>query len=163
MTIILFEDEQVALLDPVALGRPAFAISCGSYRLVDLVATLGHPLRATVRPHLRELVRLDFPAIEIGEDTLQGSVLLVNARLVPSVAVLRQLQTIIKAARPGIVRLGETTVAALLDLPSAQERAPGAATAHIDPAKLVGDALEADLPLFEYPHDILRHHQKTLE
>ena len=41
MSIVLFEDPLVAQLDPTALGRPAFAITCGSYRLIDLVARLN--------------------------------------------------------------------------------------------------------------------------
>ena len=43
MWVILFEDEQVTNLDPITISRPAFTISCGSYRLIDLVADLGIP------------------------------------------------------------------------------------------------------------------------
>ena len=60
MQIVVFEDEQVADLAPITLRRPAFAISCGSRRLVDLLARLGCPVHAVVRPHLRRSLRPTF-------------------------------------------------------------------------------------------------------
>jgi UDP-N-acetylglucosamine diphosphorylase / glucose-1-phosphate thymidylyltransferase / UDP-N-acetylgalactosamine diphosphorylase / glucosamine-1-phosphate N-acetyltransferase / galactosamine-1-phosphate N-acetyltransferase len=56
MQIVVFEDEQVSNLAPITLGRPAFAIGCGSRSLSDLLAELGCPVHAVVRPHLRALV-----------------------------------------------------------------------------------------------------------
>ena len=50
MFIVVFEDELVAQLDPVTLSRPAFAISCGSRRLIDLLMELGPPVRASMSP-----------------------------------------------------------------------------------------------------------------
>ena len=38
MEIIVFEDRYVPRLHPITVGRPAYAISCGSYRLVDWLA-----------------------------------------------------------------------------------------------------------------------------
>ena len=66
MSIVLFEDRHVAQLDPVALGKPAFAIACGSYRLVDLAALLEQPVQAHVRRHLSAIVAADFPALQSG-------------------------------------------------------------------------------------------------
>jgi len=162
MTVILFEDEQVAQLDPVALGRPAFAISCGSYRLVDLVATLGQPIRASVRPHLRELVRHDFPGISADDGELTAPLLMINARLVPSVAAIGELAALVKAGRFGVVRQGNSTVAALLELPP-RGQAIVAPASPPDPATLAGETLTANLPLFEYPHDVIRHHLTIFE
>ena len=53
MPIILFEDEQVTQLYPVSIGRPAFKISCGSFRLFDLVAEIDPGFEVRVRPHWR--------------------------------------------------------------------------------------------------------------
>ena len=56
MRMVLFEDEHIGRLDPVALGKPAFAIHCGGYRLIELAALGGLSLTAAVRPHLRAIV-----------------------------------------------------------------------------------------------------------
>ena len=112
MQIVVFEDEQVALLAPITLGRPAFAISCGSRRLIDLLADLGCPVHAVVRPHLCALVAADFPQLaSVGEDATAvpaAPTLWVNARLVPSAAAGRQLRQMVEAARPGVVLAGST-------------------------------------------------------
>src|ERR1700674_3070276 len=114
MSILLFEDEHVARLDPVAVGKPAFAISCGSYRLIDLIAPLGQPMRMRVRKHLAQLVAADFP--EPGSDRAESSdaVLWINARLVPSANALEQLRGLLKTGKPGIVHAGAAVSAALV-------------------------------------------------
>ncbi|MCH8924048.1 MAG: hypothetical protein IIA67_12975, partial [Planctomycetes bacterium] len=43
MKIVLFEDRYVERLGPITLGRPAFAVRCGSYRLIELLAEMGMP------------------------------------------------------------------------------------------------------------------------
>ena len=67
MQIVVFEDEQVPRLYPLTVGRAAYALSCGSFRLIDWLARLaaetGAALRGVVRPHLAEIQRLDFPQI----------------------------------------------------------------------------------------------------
>ncbi len=62
MNVILFEDETTEQLNPAALGRPAFGITCGCFRLIDLIAPLAEALAYVVRPHLRAIVAADFPA-----------------------------------------------------------------------------------------------------
>jgi glucose-1-phosphate thymidylyltransferase len=150
MSVVLFEDELVARLDPVAIGKPAFAISCGSLRLVDVASQLGRPLFARVRPHLANTVVADFPSFQSGAVDARGPALWINARMVPSARVLSQLRSLLTARRPGIVRSGKAVACAL-----------------VPPGKSLEDAgelpsLEAELPLFEYAHDILRHHLTTL-
>ena len=103
MSVVLFEDEAVALLDPVALGKAAFAINCGGYRLVDIVEQLDRPLAARVRGHLTDSVAQDFPALQPASFDRQSPTLWVNARLVPSVDSLAQLRGILRDGKPGIV------------------------------------------------------------
>ena len=87
MNILLFEDSLVARLSPVTTGRPAYAIACGAYRLVDLIAAHPFPVTASVRPHLTAIQAADFP--QLGESfTLGEKLLLRNALLVPSVALV---------------------------------------------------------------------------
>src|SRR5262245_56802963 len=100
MQIVVFEDEHVLRLYPLTVGRPAYALSCGSYRLIDWLARLreetGVVMRGVVRPHLAEVQRLDFPQISPTPPTIETPALLVNARLVPSVAAYQELKRLIE-------------------------------------------------------------------
>jgi len=163
MPIILFEDEQVTQLYPVSIGKPAFHISCGSFRLIDLVASLGLPIEVRVRQHLRAVYDADYAdvsaaAVPAGEPTL-----LVNARLVPSAEALEQLAQILHEGRPSRVNYGQAMAAALL--PPGSESPPVTAPAHdlrwlADRADL--PVVDLKLPLLDYPHDIVRHHLTSL-
>jgi UDP-N-acetylglucosamine diphosphorylase / glucose-1-phosphate thymidylyltransferase / UDP-N-acetylgalactosamine diphosphorylase / glucosamine-1-phosphate N-acetyltransferase / galactosamine-1-phosphate N-acetyltransferase len=162
MSIVLFEDERVEQLDPVAVGKPAFAITCGGYRLFDIVNQLAGPVHAFVRPHVRELAAADFPRYAIGAATPTGPALWINARLVPSVGALAQLREMLASGQAGTVRHGGAVSAAVL----AAGQQPGNPGERL-PAAADFDALDlppisGELPLFEYPHDIIRHHLTTM-
>lgn len=86
MNVVLFEDRAVNQLRPVTTGRPAYAITMGSYRLVDWIDRLGSPVVGWVRPHLQTLQIHDFPKLQQSLNPQQELTLLVNARLVPSVS-----------------------------------------------------------------------------
>ncbi|MEX2114621.1 MAG: putative sugar nucleotidyl transferase [Pirellulales bacterium] len=162
MPIVLFEDQHVVQLDPVAIGKPAFAIGCGGYRLIDLVATLGEPIQVRVRTHLREIVAADYPTLSSGPIANDRPALWLNARLVPAVAVIERVRELLTLGKPGLVTVGPSVAAALVppgtSLGNDPERWPDAA----EFAELNLPALAAELPLFEYPHDIIRHHMITL-
>ncbi len=158
MLIILFEDDEVARLAPVTLGKPAFATACGSYRLVDLVAELGQPISAVVRPHLVDLVAADYPAL-VSDRVTRVPVLAINARVVPSVASLQTLQQLLSAGRTGVVRCGESIAAAVLaEAPPLADRRTSAIDLAQHLAKAALPPVAVDLPVFDYPHDIIRHH-----
>ena len=163
MSIILFEDDHVSRLHPASLGRPAFAISVGSYRLFDLVADLGLPTSCVVRPHLREIHTADFPDHSHDHQALRGSRLLVNARLVPEVAALEKLRALWNKGRPCLALEKGHVVAALL---SAEHRLPLLEPSADDLAGELKqfdlERIELGLSLLEYPHDIVRHHLRTL-
>src|SRR5687767_12044049 len=98
MQLLVFEDDLVSRLYPITVGRPAYAISCASYRLIDWIGVLTRELSAkahgVVRPHLAEHQRLDYQELGGGAATQREGMLLVNARLVPSAAAaetVRQL------------------------------------------------------------------------
>ena len=92
MQIVVFEDEHVPRLHPLTVGRPAYALSCGSFRLIDWLTKLsdaaGAKLHGLVRPHLQELQRLDFPQIAALPPASDATALVVNARAVPSAAAV---------------------------------------------------------------------------
>lgn len=163
MSIVLFEDEHVARLYPITLSRPAYAITCGSYRLVDWLERWQQPLRAIVRPHLAEIQRIDFPQFQSPRAGL-GRLLLVNARLVPAAAVMRRLRALSETHDSGAFYCQGELAAAILST--------DAWLTSTDPAKLAEqlrlagiDQLprhEADLPLFRYPHDVVAWNMQTL-
>ncbi|HAY81276.1 MAG TPA: glucose-1-phosphate thymidylyltransferase, partial [Planctomycetaceae bacterium] len=90
MKIVVFEDHLVGQLSPITIGRPAYAISCGSYRLVDWIDELQLPWSGLVRPHLRTLQEQDYGVTHLLQPTDQP-ILMLNARMVPSQETLKWL------------------------------------------------------------------------
>jgi len=163
MTVVLFEDERVADLYPIAIGRPAFHISCGGYRLADVVARLGSGVRRIVRPHLRAVLEADTVAFPWMQQRAGGPVLLVNARMVPSAQVEGRLRALAAAEAPTVVRRDGQLVAAVLPPDTAvppEDTSPEELEAYLRHFDL--KPAHADLPLFDYPHDVIRHHLLTL-
>ncbi|HEY1597961.1 MAG TPA: putative sugar nucleotidyl transferase [Pirellulales bacterium] len=162
MPILLFEDEQVTQLYPVSVGKPAFLLSCGSFRLLDLVTQIDPHVQVRVRPHLRAVHDADYPAPTTGARG-DEPILLVNARLVPSVEVIAQLEELRRTGKPCRVNNGTNLAVALL--PLGTEMPPVDTPMHdlqwrVDRCEL--PIIELDLPLFAYPHDIVRHHLTSL-
>jgi len=146
--IILFEDEIAGQLAPVAAAEPAFAVTCGSYKLAQLAGELG-TVHTVVRKHLAAVEAETFPQRVLPKQALASPVLVLNARLVPSVSVIERLKAIVGAGREGLAKVGQSIAAALVTngpFEFSMERL----------RKL--PALEVELPLLEYPHDVLRHH-----
>ncbi len=160
MNIVLFEDEQVTQLYPVTLSRAAFAIHCGSYRLIDLADNLGPPVGWHARPHLQAILAADFPRPAL---RAEGPCMLVNAALVPSISSIRHLQTLCDAGEPCLVKAQDRVAMAVLPRGTP---APEPTATPDDLRRLVAKAplprLDLELPLFEYPHDIVRHHLAIL-
>ncbi len=164
MHVILFEDELVERLHPVTLGRPAFQVSCGSYRLIDLASRLGDGPRAIVRPHLRGVLAADCPELFTPLEPQQQPTLFLNARLVPAVSVIERLKTLIESGRGAIVRWGNSVAASLIGpehtLPPSDITANKLSTwfegLHLAPQ-------EMELPLLEYPHELIRWNMQIFE
>ena len=112
MNAILFEDERVSRLCPITLGRPAYAITCGGYRLADLARMLFSRVRGIVRPHLARIQAQNEPDFHATELSYDDFTLLLNARVVPSAVNLDHLSQLIANPVPGISREGETVLAA---------------------------------------------------
>lgn len=164
--IVIFEDPQVEDLSPITEGRPAFAIGCAGYRLIDLVRELELPTALVVRSHLTGVVAADYPQpkkLSNGvPDRLAGPALLVNASLVPNISNLEHLRELIQCGQPGIVRHGGRIAAAFV----AKGQTPLLAELTVDRlGRWLTNQPELlpafHLPLFEYPHDVVRHHLKS--
>jgi glucose-1-phosphate thymidylyltransferase len=163
MIVVLFEDPHVRNLYPVTIGRAAFSIGCGTRCLIDQVAELGHPLAAVARPHLRPILEADFSHLVDPTKTAGQPLVLINARLVPSLGVRKELARLLESGQSGLVRAGDSIAVAILPQGTPDppfELPAGAFTKYLDTLPL--NNLSAELPLFEYPHDIVRHHLTTI-
>ena len=170
MQIVVFEDEHVPRLYPLTVGRAAYALSCGSFRLIDWLARLsaetGVVLRGVVRRHLAEIERLDFPHISPTAPTTETPTLLVNARLVPSVAAFAELRRLMDGLET-VAIYDENELAAALIARGGPTPPPDAVADHWikylhNSVLNKPPAADARLPLFNYPHDLVRHHLQTL-
>ncbi len=173
MKLFLFEDSRVPQLYPVSTGKPAYTISCGSYRLLDLVAELGGDVHAWVRPHLREFRQAE-PPVKASADEPTA---LINARLVPEAETIDRIGRLLAAGRKGVVQAsdkhrpdverhlhnGLANVALAILPPGASLPSPEADATALDEwfsGVKLPSLDEPPWPLFDYPHDVIRHHLK---
>ena len=99
MLILCFEDARVEKLAPITHARAAYAITCAGYQLIDWLDEVRRQipdasLAGEVREHLQAIQDADHPLDDIPaslslDEKADASgnipdVLLVNARLVPS-------------------------------------------------------------------------------
>lgn len=159
MHIIIFEDHATTKLYPATIGKPAFAISCAGYRLIDLLRRMDATIEALVRPHLRALVHEDYPDLRPNNGRRAETVLLVNARLVPRAGLLDTLGRLLEQRQPVVVQADGTIAAAVL---SPDNLLPETLTGSSQLIGTIHDmhlhSLDMDMTLFGYPHDIVRHH-----
>ncbi len=169
MEIVLFEDSLVTQLYPITVGRPAFGVTVGAYRFVDLARRLGGCLSALVRPHLAEITKLDYdlPQADLSAD----SILFLNARAVPSVSALRQLEQRVRTGASGVVTWEGQVVAAKIDRSTAADiPLPSLASLTGAPPadwKRLAESLalpdwDIAWPLLEYPHHVVQYHMEMI-
>lgn len=169
MEVVLFEDSLVQQLYPITVGRPVFGVTVGAYRLLDLAQRLGGRLSALVRPHLAETTKLDYglPAADLSAD----SILFLNARSIPSVAAVRQLEQRVRTGASGVVTWQGQVVAAKIDRSSAADiplpSPPLLTAAPPGEWKRLVESLalpdwDISWPLMEYPHHVIQYHMETI-
>ena len=159
MNIVVFEDAGVEKLFPITTGRPAYAITCGSYRLIDWLIELDGNLVGLVRPYLETIQLSDFPQFADLDAKLKWT-LVVNARLAPTVSNVRKLQGMMgqsNSEQAAVVRAGWATAAAIV--PTEQL----VATEKTNWGKLIEELscepdteqTENGFELFDFPHDVI--------
>lgn len=160
MNIVLFEDAAVAKLYPITVGRPAYAITCASYSLVDLLAPCSQAIRGVVRPHLIQLQKFDRPSLHQTSFKKGASTLLLNAATAPTAANRQELVEWAASAEPGAVYRGERLLAALLPpdatLPSREANAYELHDYLSSSVVVSLPKLPRKLTCFEYPHDVVQ-------
>lgn len=164
MHIILFEDSFVSRLFPATIGRPAFALNVGTYRLIDLLAHLGGEMEVIVRPNLANMIASDYPHLwhpDKGERS--DPILLLNARAVPHTSLIDQISELVRQGHSGVVRTDDRIACALF---ARQNPFPHT---FVGCSQMLGIVEDLDLPplgitipLLEYPHDLIRQQLATM-
>lgn len=164
MQIVIFEDDAVAALYPVTTGRPAYAITCASYRLIDWVRQLEQPTFGAIRSHLLDIQKLDYDLKPPANADLQtGPLLAINARLSPRVEILKVLKELIKNDRPAAIQHSSGIAAAYFKQPPPQFTADSFTLAsQIVTAASALPLVEQSVSMFVWPHDIVAENMSQL-
>lgn len=167
MNCIIFEDRAVTKLYPIVLGRPAYAILCGSYRLAELAISHFIACRGIVRHHLTALQQQAFPELhETQLDTNQPTLIL-NAGLVPSVSNMQRIAKWTAEKKPGMILHEGRLVAALL---GPEARIPSHKATYDEFLTFADNLIQSEslptvslkLNLFEYSHDVVHFNEATI-
>lgn len=165
MNIVLFEDAAVAKLYPITVGRPAYAVSCASYTLVDLLTPCSETIRGVVRPHLIELQKCDRPALHQTKLDDAQPTLLLNAVVAPTAANRQTLVDWVASKQPGVIYAGDRLLVVLLPpkspLPAREANAFELRDYLSGPAIAKLPEAEHKLTWFDYPHDVVQANLDT--
>ncbi len=162
MNVVLFEDSAVDLLSPITLLRPAYTVTCGGLRLLDIASSFGPP-RGIVRSHLAEFQQ-DYFSDQF--DAFQPTLYL-NARLVPDAGLIPRLQELI-----GTSVHDKASWCVLHDGHPSVAFAPAGVVPDLaqTSGQTIADFLSCQLPstscetkLFEYPHDVIAAHSEVIQ
>lgn len=176
MNLVLFEDSIADQLHPINTGRPTYAVSIASFRLIDWVRQLGGRPVGWLRPYLDAIQAADFPDVDNQLDSRRDWSLLINARIVPSPSAFRVLQQISKRQAPCLMQADDETLVALLPTTALQSlvpptnwqpTSPGVFTeaafrkiiATVDPP---AQRLEVQLQTYRHPHELVQYQQRII-
>ncbi len=168
MQIICFEDDRVDQLRPITQARPAYAITCASFRLLDWLKRLPGTVTGSVRPYLEMIQEMDYGLLShAGVMDGPDGVLLVNARLAPRVGIEASLKRlagetkscVVADSEDGSVLAARITAADLASIEKVDPQWPvPALLAHartLSPSDLT-------LDVFRWPHDVVACHMKEM-
>lgn len=168
MQILCFEDEQIDRLRPIIQARPGYAITSASFRLLDWLRRLPGDLRAAVRPYLRLIQSLDYQL-----DGLDGmpadpeGMLLVNARVAPSVSLEAELRSLADQTRTCVVLDPQDQTVLAARVVASELKTLGT----LDHENVWSQLLEkvrsapshdAKITAFHWPHDVVKHHMAEM-
>lgn len=169
MQIICFEDDRVDQLRPITQARPAYAITCASLRLVDWLQSLDGTLTGAVRSYLQVIQGLDYglesPTQFAGD---ADGLLLVNARVAPTVEVSSTLERLAGESRSCVVIDPEddSLLAARVAPAELASWEPAAAEAPLPTllahCRTLPPATDLRLDAFRWPHDVVAQHMKQM-
>ncbi|TWT52612.1 Bifunctional protein GlmU [Rubripirellula amarantea] len=177
MIVVCFEDSHVDDLQPVAIARPAYAITCAGYRLLDWLEDLPGKKFGSVRSHLQMIQELDL-GLKSPPSTLSDSqwsddkdgVLLINARLCPSVATRERLVSFAKSNQSCVIvdtedqsvlaaRITAGDLAKAIEMDAASNKS---ATESLLSSAMDLKPIAETLSVFRWPHDIVKLHMQEM-
>ena len=164
MQIICFEDAGVDKLRPITQARPAYAITSASFRLIDWLKQIPCRLRGHVRPYLQEIQRLDYDFYRCNPlNDGATDLLLVNARLAPTVGLDAQLLNWTKSASSSAVfdQEDQAVLLAFIRAADLAELQAGQIQDVLDHATTLPQT-PLELDVFRWPHDVIEHHMKQM-
>ena len=170
MNILVVEDSLVGRLAPASTARPAWAITCGSYRLIDWLSRIEGTLATHVRPFLTEIVAADFPAIVSEVDRNVETTLIVNARLAPTFTNFAKLNAFAKThGQSGTsIAAGQAAIAIETAVLCAAAEEAGSTVGQFAAGVLASSAtgglqfqsVDAEFMMLDNPHNIVDAHMK---
>ncbi len=176
MNLVVFEDLFTDQLHPINTGRPTYAISVASFRLLDWLRKLDGHLVGWLRPYLLPIQAADFPDVDRQLDRRQDWSLLINARIVPSPAAYRVIEKVCKRQAPCVMHGDDEVLLALLptsylsslgNLDTADVMAGTSfgnevlrrLIATVDPP---AQSLPKQLDTFRHPHELVQYQLKIV-
>jgi UDP-N-acetylglucosamine diphosphorylase/glucosamine-1-phosphate N-acetyltransferase len=106
--LILFEDQFLADMSPVALARPAFSVTCASYTLHEIVSSISTRVSYVVRDYLTKVAARRFP--QKGRE--KGPALFLNASVVPDIRYGARIRELAAGGKPFVCTAGHRVAAA---------------------------------------------------
>ncbi len=173
MSIVVFEDNFCESLAPITTGRMAATISCGSYRLIDIVAEFNLPMHGVSRSYLEPIQAIDYPSLKVLNELTQfagsdGKIrLLLNARTAPTQANRKVIESLLndKGTAPQIIRDRES-IAAIVNPPNSLSelaQLPQEGLSSWLESQVTGMATSPlALNLFLYPHEVIATNMKEI-
>jgi UDP-N-acetylglucosamine diphosphorylase / glucose-1-phosphate thymidylyltransferase / UDP-N-acetylgalactosamine diphosphorylase / glucosamine-1-phosphate N-acetyltransferase / galactosamine-1-phosphate N-acetyltransferase len=112
--IVLFEDQFLADMNPAALTRPAFAVTCACLTLWEAAAAAGEVFWL-VRSHLERITARRFgAAAAFHGGTIARPTLFLNASVVPDARSVPRIVELAAAGQPFVCTAGRRVSAALV-------------------------------------------------
>jgi UDP-N-acetylglucosamine diphosphorylase/glucosamine-1-phosphate N-acetyltransferase len=159
MRICMFEDSQVAFLEPLTLTRAAFHLRCGGYALYQRHQSYfaSTELGALVRPHLADLCRLLHPDMAVNDAAwlTDGPTVLVNARWLPPQGDPGDLTA------PQVALLSDQVAYAVLPEGALPDGSPEALVDWLERSNRLPHA-HAGGAMIDYPWDLIEHNGDLL-
>ena len=177
MDVYVYEDSVVPTLGPLITARPACDITIGTITLYEMLTPLGD-VRRLLRSYLQHYVdRLGTDRIphwgsvatskRSPQKPVEGHVLFVNARLVPSRTNLSTLKELIDRKQSGRILAGETLAAALIEQRNNEVLLETFVSGKDSSEGLVEEIkaplIDSELQLIQSPQDFLTAHENSID
>ena len=159
MNVVLFEDAAVEQLYPITLTRPAFAVTCGGLRLIDLAYKLGTTVDGVVRPHLKAFLPDYLPRRDLQAAT---PTLWLNARLIPDAMYVSRLRNACAESGSWCVMQAGNVVAARTEAGLGPNLGASDQSTVLDFLACQLPTRRLDLGLLEFPHNLLAEHLQIM-